>query len=362
MSEPTTLDVFFQTPPYSWGRQEKRDRQIRVFQQLATFHRQHCELYRKLSDFQAPNGFESLEEMPAVPVQAYKKYDLKSISDEELFKTMTSSGTTGQAVSRIFLDKDTATLQAKALSRIMADYLGQKRRAMLIVDTPNVLRNPQMFSARGAGILGMMNFGRDHTYALNDDLTGNFEVAYEFLKAREGEPLLIFGFTFMIWQGLYQEFVKHDAKLDLADAVLIHAGGWKKMQEYAVDNQTFKTSLRERFGKNFRVHNFYGMVEQTGSVYVECEEGHFHVSNFSNVIIRDPLTLAPLPHGKAGVIETMSVLPRSYPGIAILTEDLGVIKGEDDCPCGRKGQYFEFRGRIPRAEIRGCSDVYGLGR
>lgn len=363
MSERINLEAFFESPPYAWSREEKHKHQINVFHQLEDFHREHCELYRRMSAFQAQEGcLNDLNDFPSVPVQAFKKYALKSVPEEDVFKTMTSSGTTGQAVSRIFLDKDTATLQAKALSRILTDYLGPKRRAMLIVDTPTVLRDPRMFSARGAGILGMMNFGRAHTYALNEDLTGNFDIAYEFLKAHAEEPLLIFGFTFMIWQGLYQEFVKHDVKLDLADAVLVHAGGWKKMQEYAVDNQTFKASLRERFGQRFRVHNFYGMVEQTGSVYVECEEGHFHVSNFSDMIIRDPLTLSPLPFGETGVIETLSVLPQSYPGFAILTEDMGVVRGEDDCPCGRKGKYFEFRGRIPRAEIRGCSDVYSIGK
>lgn len=362
MSELIRMEPFFQASPYSWVHSDKVALQLEVFQALEAHHRAQCPAYCAMSDFQAPNGVQNVLDLPAVPVQAFKKFALKSITDDDVFKTMTSSGTTGQAVSQIFLDKTTATLQAKALSRIMTDFLGPKRRSMLIVDTPDVLRDPRMFSARGAGILGMMNFGRNHTYALNADLTGNFVTAYDFLTAHQKEPLLLFGFTFMIWQGLYQEFLKHDVRLDLADAVLIHAGGWKKMQEYAVDNDTFKAALRDRFGSNCRIHNFYGMVEQTGSVYVECEEGHFHVSNFSDMIIRDPVTLEALPFGEAGVIETLSVLPQSYPGVAILTEDMGVIKGEDDCPCGRKGKYFEFRGRIPRAEIRGCSDVYSLGK
>ena len=51
-------------------------------------------------------------------------------------------------------------------------------------------------------------------------------------------------------------------------------------------------------------------------------------------------------------------LPRSYPGHSLLTEDLGVLLGEDDCPCGRKGKYFKVTGRVPRAEVRGCSDTY----
>ncbi len=102
------------------------------------------------------------------------------------------------------------------------------------------------------------------------------------------------------------------------------------------------------------------MVEQTGSVYPECEYGRLHASNFSQVVVRDPLTFEPLTQGRRGVIETVSVLPWSYPGTALLTEDLGEILGEDDCGCGRKGRYFAVHGRLPEAELRGCSDTYAL--
>ena len=59
-----------------------------------------------------------------------------------------------------------------------------------------------------------------------------------------------------------------------------------------------------------------------------------------------------------GLVQVMSLLPVSYPGHNILTEDMGIIRGEDDCKCGKKGKYFEILGRVPGTEIRGCSDAY----
>jgi hypothetical protein len=53
----------------------------------------------------------------------------------------------------------------------------------------------------------------------------------------------------------------------------------------------------------------------------------------------------------------LSLLPHSYPGHSILTEDIGKLVGVDTCPCGRKGKYFKIFGRIKNAEIRGCSDT-----
>ena len=83
-----------------------------------------------------------------------------------------------------------------------------------------------------------------------------------------------------------------------------------------------------------------------------------HASIYSDVIIRNPESFKPLAIGEKGIMQVVSVLPRSYPGHSLLTEDEGVIIGEDDCPCGRKGKYIEIIGRLKNAELRGCSDTY----
>ena len=100
------------------------------------------------------------------------------------------------------------------------------------------------------------------------------------------------------------------------------------------------------------------MVEQTGSIFMECEHGYFHTSEFSNIIIRDQNTFSKIGFGKPGLIQLLSIIPRSYPGHSILSEDIGIIYGFDDCKCGRKGNYFKVMGRIEEAEIRGCSDTF----
>ena len=62
--------------------------------------------------------------------------------------------------------------------------------------------------------------------------------------------------------------------------------------------------------------------------------------------------------GEVGLIQLMSALPDGYPGHNILSEDLGRLIGEDDCPCGRMGKTFLVLGRMKNAEARGCSDTY----
>ena len=57
------------------------------------------------------------------------------------------------------------------------------------------------------------------------------------------------------------------------------------------------------------------------------------------------------------MLQILSVLPTSYPGHNIVTEDLGIILGEDDCKCGKKGKYFKVFDRLEKSEVRGCSDA-----
>ena len=104
------------------------------------------------------------------------------------------------------------------------------------------------------------------------------------------------------------------------------------------------------------VLNYYGMIEQTGSIFFECKNGFLHTSIYSEIFIRNQnYEICPL--NTKGLIQIISLVPTSYPGNSILTEDIGELKGIDDCKCGRKGKYFLVHGRIENAELRGCSDV-----
>ena len=91
---------------------------------------------------------------------------------------------------------------------------------------------------------------------------------------------------------------------------------------------------------------------------MECDAGHLHAPAWSEILIRDPMTFAPLGKGEPGLVQLFSVIPQSYPGHSILSEDVGEILGVDDCSCGRKGTRFRILGRLEQAEVRGCSDSY----
>jgi len=297
------------------------------------------------------------EEIPMLPVGLFKDMDLISIPGNKVFKTMTSSGTKGQTVSRIYLDRDTANYQQRALANIGGDFWGEVRLPLLVLDSPDVLKNRNLFSARGAGILGFSIFSSRICYGLDQDMNLDTERIQQFLDRYTGKRILIFGFTYIIWKYFYQALAKSVQKLDLSEGILIHGGGFKKLEDQSVSAHEFKERIRE-VSSIKEIHNYYGMAEQTGSIYMECPKGNLHASLYSDIITRRSKDFSVCSHGEKGIIQVLSPLALSYPGHSILTEDEGIILGEDDCPCGRLGKYFKVLGRIHQAEIRGCSDTY----
>jgi hypothetical protein len=356
------IDQLLTEKQFSIAQATKQSRLLPEFVRLTEHHRQNCAEYgRILAATGRPEGTQlrSLEDVPFLPVSLFKSHLIKSIPDEAVSAMMTSSGTTGQAVSRIALDRETAGLQTKALASVLGHELGKQRLPMLIVDSQTTIKDPRLISARGAGILGLMRFGRDHTFLLDSDMNPDPAVLDNFLNRYSSAPFLVFGFTFMVWKYLFE--LVRDRSVDLSNGIMIHSGGWKKLTEFAVDNSTFRAEFDKRCGLK-RIYNFYGMVEQMGSIFLEGDDGLLYAPNFVDVIVRDPITLAPVPRGHQGLVQVLSLVPRSYPGHSLLTEDIGVIEAVDSGIAGRQGSGLRIVGRAPKTELRGCSDTHAYNR
>lgn len=346
-------------PPYSLGKSEKQEILNSFLTGLTRHHYNNCPAYTKMMNgigYKYDHDYHYTD-LPFLPVRLFKMLDLLSVEKEEIVKTMTSSGTSGQAVSRIYLDRETSSNQTKVLTKIVSSFIGNKRVPMIIIDSESVLKDRNSFSARGAGILGFSMFGSKRIYALDEEMELNTMLILDFLEEHKGERIFLFGFTFMVWQHFYKKIIENNIKLDLSNSVLIHGGGWKKLINESISSNDFRKKLNESCGIK-SVHDYYGMVEQTGSIYMECEYGHLHTPVFSDVIIRRASDFSIADKGEKGIIQVVSILPYSYPGHSLLTEDEGILLGEDDCSCGRLGKYFKIVGRLKNAEIRGCSDTY----
>lgn len=344
---------------FKYGHENEAHNALKHYLMLTQFHYERCEKYKKIVDILGYNlaAMNSIESLPFIPVRLFKQHELMSVQSNEVVKTLLSSGTSGQSVSKIFLDRHNALNQTRALARITGTITGGKRMPMLIIDSSAVIKDRKMFSARGAGILGFSMLGHSVEFALDENMNLRMNAIENFLEKFSGQSVLVFGFTFIIWKHFYNALVQASKSLSMKNAILIHGGGWKKLYAESISNDEFKKALKLRCGIN-QVANYYGMVEQTGSIFMECEFGMLHNSIFNDIVIRRYHDFSQCNIGEEGIIQTLSTLPTSYPGHSVLTEDVGRMMGVNNCPCGRSGKYFEVFGRVASAEIRGCSDTY----
>jgi hypothetical protein len=362
------VDALIRGPQYALPQDEKGAVWAPLLRALCQDVAEHCPGYRRFLDKFGGDvhAWQSPADAPPLPVSMFKHFLLSAVPPEKIVRELHSSSTTGQQPSRIAIDKTTAFRQSRALVSILKEHIGNQRRPFLVLDAADSVRDGDSLTARGAAIRGVGNFASETVFAMDQtptgDLAANWTRIEQFFANNNG-PLLLFGFTFIVWTQFILEAERRGMAFDASEAMMLHSGGWKKLAAQAVTKEEFSRRTAAVLGSDAgHILDFYGMVEQVGTVFVDCQAGNKHAPAFADVILRRPLSPAPVDMGQQGIIEVLSTLPSSYPGHALLTEDQGILLGVDDCPCGRKGKYFRFTNRIERAEVRGCGDIFAQSR
>jgi len=310
-----------------------------------------------------PRSASRISDLPYLPVGLLKAQPpLSLVEAQEIKRVLTSSSTTGQMPSRITLDSPTARRMTKGVVAIAQDFIGSSRRPYLVVDVPGSTRGGPELGARGAAIQGLHPFASEATYCLELDQNGDLRLDRDklrgFAESQGSSSVLIYGFTYILWKYLVKPLMAENISLGMPDVHILHSGGWKLLQDEAVDKKSFNNGVARVFGCSAdRVIDFYGMVENVGVIYPDCPEGNKHVPAFADVLVRNPLTLEPVSEGEQGIVQVCSVLPTSFPGNLLLTEDIAEIVSYDGCRCGRRGTCFRFVGRVAKSELRGCGNI-----
>lgn len=363
------IDELLKENPYA--RTERADF-LSAMKESLRHHYRHSEHFPKFID---ANNFDVgkvflVEEIPFLPVSIFKELELVTGNLGDIKKRVFSSATTGNKPSVICLDQVTIDRQRVALTKIMSDFLGAQRKNFIILDSPNVARSTDgEVSSRGSAVRGMLPFALRTFFVLNDDLTINKKELGQALDLLQGDKdISFFGFTWVVYNALKELEKESDYNKDIlvrfadlpAHKNLMHLGGWKKLRDLQVEKKDFNALVARHLHMSpSGVIDIYGMTEQLGTVYPDCSAGFKHVPLYSDVIVRDPVTLEPKGKGKgkSGFLQFLTPIPNSYPGISILTDDIGEIAGENGCSCGRKGKFFIFRKRNEAAELKGCGDT-----
>ena len=359
------IDRLLSIPPYGQSPEERQSCLLEILKEELDYACQRHAGYRNYIEHW-PTDYRSaarVADLPFLPVGILKANPpLSFVNRTEVKRTLTSSATTSQVPSRVVLDSPTSRRMTKGVVTIVRDFIGSARRPYLVVDTPTLLGGHDDMGARGAAIHGLQPFASETVHCLSQTEQGDLVLDHgrlrEFAQGRQDTELLVYGFTFILWNHLVKPLTAEGICLNLPKARILHSGGWKRLQDQAVEKTVFNEQLARVFGCSpDRIVDFYGMVESVGVIYPDCSEGNKHGPVFGDVIVRNPLTLEPVAAGEHGIVQVCSILPTSFPGHLLLTEDMAQVLAYDGCLCGRRGISFRFAGRIPKAELRGCGNL-----
>lgn len=358
------INNYLKLNPYSLDKITKKKKFLEIIKYQIKHHSKNCKNYRlwyKKNNFINPNKIKEYEEIPYVPSAVFKHVQLKSIKEES--KIISSSGSSGQNKSSIALDNTTSKLQKICLSKILTDNLGKDRRIFFIADVEPIENFGQStISARYAGMSGYLMAAKERNYLfkLNEknEFILNLKTLEKLTNIIETTPIIIIGYTYMI----YDHFLKNK-KINLKDkksnneVKLIHFGGWKKLHNNKVTKEEFisKAILKLNI-KDKNVLDIYGFSEQLGTVYISKGNDGCRVSDYSNILIRDPKTFEVLKDGQIGFMQFLSILPLSYPGFSILNDDMGYISKRISVKNVETVE-FKIHSRLDKLELRGCGDT-----
>jgi len=365
----THTNALLTRPSYATAPGDRRDLLLAAVGEAVRHHCSTCPPFarwyrRQGADPEAP--IEELSRLPALPVTVFKRLDLRSVGDGQVVRLLHSSVTTAQSPSRVALDAITRNRQIRSLSLILSDLMGPARRPFVVFDVDP--RAPgaagDALPARVAGLRGYLTMASRVHYAL-DAATGepvlDIERLGELLDgyAAAGTPVCLIGLTYLFYIHVVSVLLRAGVRFRLpAGSVILHFGGWKRLQDRAVGQERLNADAARVFvADDLAIRDVYGFTEQLGVVYPDDGYGGRAAPVWAEVFARDPFTLEVLPDGEPGLLQFITPLPHSYPGFSLLLDDIGRVVSRDREVAGRYGTRFEVLGRAEGSETRGCGDT-----
>lgn len=356
------FDTLLTYKPFSVPDKIKQPLLMGALKEEFEYHYQMCAQYRKYCQkqrFTPPLNNFSYQNLPYLPVSIFKEIVLNSLPQRN-FQIIHSSATSSQKPSSVALDQTTKTRQIKSLSWLLSDLLGNKRLPFIIFDAKeSPIIADEYLSARNAAIRGFLIAALSYAYAMKGSpMQLDLMQLERSISELNGQELVLFGYTYVIYHQVLKKLQEKGKKFSLPNAKLIHIGGWKKLQNESITKDAFNLTVNKVFGLPINnIIDAYGFTEQLGLIYFDYGNESKRCPIIAEVLIRDPISLKPVNDGELGLIELITPLPHSYPGIAILTDDLGRIISREKSEKNRYGTAFEVIGRAKETDMRGCGDI-----
>lgn len=331
---------------------------IRWHQEKSIFYRQ----FLKDSEFDINKWTGDLTEVPGIPAEFFKYHAIKSVSDDNVHISLTSSGTSGQK-SQMFFDEWSLGSAQKMVDNIF-EYYGwnSNEKANYLLYSYQTEVGSRLGTAFTDNFLTKYAPVNQVEYALklNGKSAHDFDV-FGCVRALQdyelqGLPVRIFGFPSFFFFTLQRMKDLNYKPLKLsANSLVFLGGGWKGYANQEIKKSDLYKLAEEMLGiPNARLRDGFGSVEHCVP-YIECANHHFHVPVYSKVLIRDLKNLKSVGYDTPGFIQFVSPYITSSPAHSVVMGDLALLHKGSACGCGLENDWFEILGRAGVSKNKSCA-------
>lgn len=319
------------------------------------FHYNNCELYRKycIKNECKPSDINSIEDLckiPQIPTAVFKQFDVLSKKIEECTCCL-SSGTKG-FTSKIYRDEETINKFLDLIDDSIKKLYGCTKDNCIVLNLgPDVEEAYDIWMGLATSLVRTRYNEYFFTHSMKIDVEKFINFFNDEEKIRD-KKIIIFGAPTLflrVFDYIEQNQIDFSIK---QEAIVITAGGWKNAKGETLSKEEFYKKFETNLGiSSDYIYDAYNQVEMNTPIF-ECRNHKKHIPENLKVIIRDPVTLEPLPYGKEGVITFLDSSAKSFPCF-VITDDIGYLT--EKCECGLDGPIFNYKRRVLTVETKGCA-------
>jgi hypothetical protein len=268
-----------------------------------------------------------IEEIPAVPAEAFKLFELSCVGLDSIERVFYSSGTTGSDRSTHNMSRGALDIYRISLTRGFKSYFPVDTEIWALAEPADRAVNSSL-----SYMLQELNAARwfwDDRDSLAQALT------------ERNERVTVFGTAFA-WVDLLDNT---STRWQLpAGSRIIETGGFKGRTREVPRDELY-AMFRDRFGvADDHCHSEYGMSEMASQFYSTGENGVLLAPHWLRTIVISPETGMEAADGDIGLLRHID-LANLNSAMVLQTEDLGMLVDGG----------IRLFGRAKGSEIRGCS-------
>lgn len=307
---------------------------LEIFQ----FQYQHNFIYKQWVNLLKVNPAEvtALEEIPFLPIEFFKKFEVVSSPVNSETIRFTSSSTTSQTPSSHFVNK--ISLYEKSFLKAFELFYGSPKDYCILALLPNYLQ-------RGGSSLVYMckELIERSEHPFSGFFLDNIHELTEKIKVLKNsdQKVLLIGVSYAL-----MDLCDKDVELN-SNFTVMETGGMKGTRKELLKPE-LHTYLKNGFKLN-SIHSEYGMTELLSQAYSK-KEGLFEAPPWMSFLTRevdDPLKIrTDHKTGGINVIDLANIYSCSF----IATKDLGRINPDET---------LELMGRYDHSDVRGCNLMMG---